>query len=106
MAERLFGLKNVGELIFMASKIDTQKPDKNVHPKLRLKLVMINMSHSYEVITQAETLLFENVTLETELCLEGEKITRNCDMYGDISKKERMKVNKFIGDNFVKGEQG
>ena len=64
------------------------------------------MSHSYEVITQAETLLFENVTLETELCLEGEKITRNCDMYGDISKKERMKVKKFIGDNFVKGEQG
>lgn len=45
------------------------------------------MSQSYEVIT-AET-LFWKCDLETELCLEGEKITRNCDMYGDISKKER-----------------
>lgn len=63
------------------------------------------MSHSYEIITQA-AIVFENVTLETELCSEGEKITRKCDVYGDISKKERMKVNKFMGDNFVKGKQG
>lgn len=85
----------------MASKIGYPKAKQKCTPKVKIKVSNDKyMSHSYEVITQAE-IIFENVTLETELCLEGEKITRKCDVYGDISKK----VNKFIGDNFMKGEQ-
>ena len=50
-------------MIFMASKIGYPKAKQKCTPKVKIKVSNDKyMSHSYEVITQAE-IIFENVTL-------------------------------------------